>query len=174
YTGSQKDIKTLGENNVFFLPYLMGERSPHNDPNARGAFIGMSMDTLQADMIQAVLEGVAFGIRDSVEVARSLGMEITRSTICGGGAKSPLWCEIMSNVLNMEIVTLEKEEGPAFGGAILAAVGCGEYSDVSDAADRMIKIKNTYKPTKEIAEKYEGKYQKFRILYPALKDIFKA
>ena len=174
YTGSQKDIKTLGENNVFFLPYLMGERSPHNDPNARGAFIGMSMDTLQAEMTQAVLEGVAFGIRDSLEVARSLGMEITRSTICGGGAKSTLWCEIMANVLNMEIVTLEKEEGPAFGGAILAAVGCGEYSDVSEAADKMIEIKNTYKPTKEIAEKYEGKYQKFRMLYPALKDIFKA
>lgn len=171
YTGSQSDIKALGENTVFFLPYLMGERSPHNDPAARGAFIGMSMDTTTSDMTQAVLEGVAFGIRDSIEVARSLGIEITRSTICGGGAKSPLWCEIMANVLNMEIITLEKEEGPAFGGAILAAVGCGEYADVSEAAGKMIRVKNTYKPAKETAEKYEGKYKQFIKLYPALKEI---
>ena len=90
FAGEQKDITKLGENNVFFLPYLMGERSPHNNPDARAMFIGMSMDTTRADMTQAVLEGVAFGIRDSFEVAKSLGINITKTKICGGGAKSPL------------------------------------------------------------------------------------
>ncbi len=172
YTGSQKDINELGENNVFFLPYLMGERSPHNDPNVRGAFIGMSMDTTQSDMTQAVLEGVAFGLRDSVEVARSLGMKITRSTICGGGAKSPLWCQIMANVMNMEIVTLKKEEGPAMGGAILAMVGCGEYSDVYEAAEKLVKYDRVYSPDPELVGKYEIKYKEFNHLYPTVKDLF--
>ena len=172
YTGSQKDINELGENNVFFLPYLMGERSPHNDPNVRGAFIGMSMDTTQSDMTQAVLEGVAFGLRDSVEVARSLGMEITRSTICGGGAKSPLWRNIVANVMNMEIVTLKKEEGPAMGGAILAMVGCGEYSDVYEAAEKLVKYDRVYSPDPELVGKYEIKYKEFNHLYPTVKDLF--
>lgn len=172
YEGSQKYITTLGENNVFFLPYLMGERSPHNDPNARGMFIGMSMNTTKSDMTQAVLEGVAFALRDSVEVARSLGIEIMRSTICGGGAKSPLWCKIIANVMNMEIVTLEKEEGPAFGGAILAAVGCGEYKNVSEASELLTKTDKVYTPDKETAAKYEEKYIKFKSLYPIIKDFF--
>ena len=172
YIGSQRDIKALGENNVYFLPYLMGERSPHNDPNVRSMFIGMSMDTKREDMTQAVLEGVAFAIRDSVEVARSLGMKINHATICGGGAKSPLWCSIMANVLNMEIVTLEKEEGPAMGGAILAAVGCGEYKDVYEAAGKLVKIKECYLPDKETADKYEKKYEKFAQLYDSVKHLF--
>ena len=91
YTKEQENITKLGENNVFFLPYLMGERSPHNNPDARGTFIGLTMDTTREDMTQAVLEGVAFAIRDSFEVAKSLGIQIERTKICGGGAKSPLW-----------------------------------------------------------------------------------
>ena len=93
YAGEQKDITEdmLGNNKVYFLPYLMGERSPHNNPDARGTFIGMSMDTTREDMTLAVLEGVAFGLRDSVEVARKLGIKLERTKICGGGAKSPLW-----------------------------------------------------------------------------------
>ena len=172
YEGSQSGIDKLGDNNVFFLPYLMGERSPHNDPNVRGMFIGMSMDTTRADMTQAVLEGVAFALRDSVEVARSLGIDIRRSSICGGGAKSPLWCKIIANVLNMEIVTIENEEGPAFGAAILAAVGCGEYKDVCEAAEKLVKPRKVYKPDKELAEKYQKKYEKFVKLYPAIKNLF--
>ena len=171
YSGSQKDIKTLGENNVFYLPYLMGERSPHNDPNVRSMFIGMSMDTTRSDMNQAILEGVAFAIRDSVEVARSLGIDIKRSTMCGGGAKSPLWCTIMANVLNVEIVTLVNEEGPAYGGAILAAVGCAEYESVTEAADKLITEKQHYLPDEETAAKYEAKYQRFVKLYPMIKDF---
>lgn len=112
YAAEQKDIEKLGENHVFFLPYLMGERSPHNNPNARGTFIGMTMDTSRTDMTQAVLEGVAFALRDSLEVARSLGLHIERTKICGGGAKSPLWRKIMANVLNLKVDMIESEEGP--------------------------------------------------------------
>ena len=127
YPAEQKPITDdkLGENNVYYLPYLMGERSPHNNPDARALFIGMSMDTTRADMTQAVLEGVAFAIRDSFEVARDLGINITETKICGGGAKSPLWRKIVANVLNIKVNIIESEEGPGLGGAMLAAVACG-------------------------------------------------
>ena len=172
YTKEQENITKLGENNVFFLPYLMGERSPHNDPDARGTFIGMTMDTSRADMTQAVLEGVAFALRDSFEIAKSLGIQIDRTKICGGGAKSTLWCSIMANVLNMEIVTLVKEEGPAMGAAILAAVGFGEYKDVDEAADKIVKTKDVYTPSVDIAAKYEEKYRKFVEIYPSVRELF--
>lgn len=123
YGEEQKEITALGENRVFFLPYLMGERSPHNNPNARGTFIGMTMDTSRADMTQAVLEGVAFALRDSFEVAKELGITIERTKICGGGAKSPLWKKIIANVLNIKVDVLESEEGPSMGGAMLAEIG---------------------------------------------------
>ena len=122
----------LGENNVYYLPYLMGERSPHNNPDARALFIGMSMDTTRADMTQAVLEGVAFAMRDCYEIAKDLGINITETKICGGGAKSPLWRKIMANVLNINVNIIESEEGPGLGGAMLAAVACGEYASVQE------------------------------------------
>lgn len=172
YTGEQERIGELGENNVYFLPYLMGERSPLNDPLARGTFIGLTMDTTRQDMTQAVLEGVAFAIRDSFEVAKSLGIVIASSKICGGGAKSPLWREMLANILNIKIEVVESEEGPGYGGAILAAVGCGEYASVKDAADRLVKVVDTLEPTPELAEKYEEKYRKFSKIYPAVKELF--
>ena len=162
----------LGENHVFYLPYLMGERSPHNDPSARAAFIGMSMDSTREDMTQAVLEGVAFGIRDSLEAARKLGIEIKTSMICGGGAKSPLWKKMFANILNIELTTPETEQGPGYGGAILAAVACGEYPSVQEAVNKLIKVTDTVRPDPVIAAKYERKYQAYRQLYPALKEIF--
>ena len=110
YQVEQDGIRKLGENPVFYLPYLMGERSPHNDPDARAAFVGMSMDTTREDMTQAMLEGVAFGLRDSMEAAKSTGLIPERSKICGGGAKSPLWRKIIANVMNMKIDRIESEE----------------------------------------------------------------
>ena len=172
YAAEQKDITVLGENPVFFLPYLMGERSPHNDADVRSVFLGMSMDTTRSQMTQAVLEGVAFGLRDSLEVARSLGIEVTKSKVCGGGAKSPLWCRIIANVMNLNLEILENEQGPALGGAMLAAVGCGEYPDVKSAAERIVRVKETIKPEKELVQKYEAQYQRFRLMYPAVKDLF--
>lgn len=172
YGAQQKEITKLGENHVYFLPYLMGERSPHNNPNARGTFIGMTMDTTRADMTQAVLEGVAFALRDSFEVAKSLGIQIDRTKICGGGAKSPLWKKIIANVLNLKVDIIESEEGPAMGGAMLAAVACGEYADVEEAAAKIVKVVDTVEPIPELVEKYEARYQQFREIYPACKELF--
>ena len=172
YVKEQAAIKKLGENRVFYLPYLMGERSPHNNPNARAMFLGMSMDTTRADMTQAVLEGVAFGLRDSLEVAKSLGIQIDRTKICGGGAKSPLWRKIIANVMNLKVDVIESEEGPALGGAMLAAVGCGEYPDVETIAEKLVKVVDTIEPEPELVAKYEEKYQKFRTIYPTVKELF--
>ena len=172
FAKEQKAIDKLGENNVFFLPYLMGERSPHNNPDARAMFIGMSMDTTRADMTQAVLEGVAFGIRDSFEVAKSLGIKIEKTKICGGGAKSPLWKKIMANVLGITVEEIESEEGPGYGGAILAAVGCGEFSSVEEAADKLVKVVGHVDPDPELTAKYEEKYQQFKKIYPTVKCLY--
>ena len=162
----------LGRNPVFFLPYLMGERSPHNDPAARGAFLGMSMDTTRFQMTQAILEGVAFAIRDSVEIARSLGIEITESGLCGGGAKSPLWRKIMANVLNMEMQVPVQEEGAGYGGAILAMVAAGAYGSVREACEKLRTERRIYKPDPAIAARYEKRYQVFKSLYPTLKAAY--
>lgn len=172
YGNEQKNIVKLGENQVFYLPYLMGERSPHNDPQARATFIGMTMDTTREEMTQAVLEGVAFGLRDSLEVARSLGIKIERTKICGGGAKSPLWKKIIANVMNLKVDTIESEEGPGYGGAILAAVGCGEFASVEEAAGTLVKVVDTIEPDAELVAKYEERYQKFKKIYPTVKELF--
>ena len=173
FVAEQAPIRKLGENQVFFLPYLMGERSPHNNPDARGVFFGMSMDTSRADITQAVLEGVALPLRDPLEVAKSLGIKIERTKICGGGAKSPLWKQIIANVMNIKVDVLEVEEGPSLGGAMLAAVGCGVYPDVETAGKKLAKVVDTVEPTPELAAKYEERYQKFKELYPAMKPLFK-
>lgn len=172
FAGEQANIEKLGENHVFFLPYLMGERSPHNNPDARAVFLGMSMDTTRTDMTQAVLEGVAFGLRDSLEVARKLGVKIERTKICGGGAKSPLWKKIIANVMNMKVDVIESEEGPALGGAMLAAVGCGEYPDVETIAEKLVKVVDTIEPEPELVEKYEERYQEFKKIYPTVKSLY--
>lgn len=172
YGAEQKLIEKLGENHVYYLPYLMGERSPHNDPNARAVFIGMTMDTTRADMTQAVLEGVAFALRDSLEVAKSLGIKLERTKICGGGAKSPLWKKIVANVLNLKVDVIESEEGPAMGGAMLAAVACGEFESVEAAAAKVVKIVDTVEPDQELVAKYEERYAQFKEIYPACKPLF--
>lgn len=172
YGAEQAKIEKLGENHVYFLPYLMGERSPHNNPNARGTFIGMTMDTTREDMTQAVLEGVAFAIRDSLEVARSLGIQIERTKICGGGAKSPLWKKIIANVLNLKVDVIESEEGPGLGGAMLAAVACGVYASVEEAAEKIVKVVDTIEPEAELVEKYEDRYRRFAKIYPTVKELF--
>ena len=172
FAAEQAQITRLGENNVFYLPYLMGERSPHNNPDARAMFIGMSMDTTREDMTQAVLEGVAFALRDSLEVAKSLGIRIERTKICGGGAKSPLWKKMIANIMNLKVDVIESEEGPALGGAMLAAVGCGEYPDVETIAEKLVKVVDTVEPEDELVAKYEEKYQKFKKIYPAVKELY--
>ena len=174
YAAEQQDItpEKLGRNHVYFLPYLMGERSPINDTNARGTFIGMTMDTTRSDLVQAVLEGVAFAIRDSFEVARSLGLDIPSTKICGGGSKSPLWRTIFANVLGIPLELLKTEQGPGYGGAMLAMVGCGQYESVQAAADALVEVAGRVEPDPELTARYEARYQQFRKIYPALKQVF--
>lgn len=175
YAAEQTDItdEKLGNNHVYFLPYLMGERSPINDTDARGMFIGMRPDTSRSDMILAILEGVAFAIRDSIEVAKSLGIRIDASTICGGGGKSPLWRRIMCNVLDIDINIPVCEEGPGMGGAMLAMVADGAYKSVNDCAENLFKIKDTVHPDREISQRYAKQYEKFRKIYPAVMQLYK-
>ena len=134
----------------------------------------MSMDTTRQDLVQAVFEGVAFALRDSFEAAKSIGVNIEKSGVCGGGAKSPLWRQIIADILNITLVQTENEEGPALGGAILAAVACGVYPSVEDACKKIIKTVSETKPIPENVALYEKRYQEFSRLYPALKEVFKA
>ena len=174
YAQEQAEITDdkLGGNRVFFLPYLMGERSPINDTDARAAFIGMSMDTQRCELVQAVLEGVAFAIRDSFEVAKALGIDIPVSKLCGGGSKSPLWRKIFANVLNIPLQMVKTEQGPGYGAAMLAMVGEGRFSSVREASDALVEVASTTYPEPELAKKYDEQYNKFRLIYPALKDVF--
>lgn len=176
YAAAQAAIapEKLGRSHVFYLPYLMGERSPINDTNARGTFLGMTMDTARADLTQAVLEGVAFAIRDSVEVARSLGLEIRSSKLCGGGARSPLWRRILANVLDITLESPASEQGPGMGGAMLAMVAAGAYPDVKTVCEQLVSVASVTEPEPALAEKYEGRYRQFRRIYPACKDLFAA
>lgn len=163
----------LGRSRVFFLPYLMGERSPINDTDARGVFVGMDMETARADLVQAVLEGVAFAIRDSFEAARRLGVQIPRSAICGGGGKSPLWRTVIANVLGIPLDIPQTEQGPGYGAAILAMVGCGVYPDVRTACARLIRMSGTVEPDPGLTALYEERYEKFSEIYPATKELFR-
>lgn len=174
YAAEQKDItaERLGRNHVYFLPYLMGERSPINDTNARGTFIGMTMDTTRSDLVQAVLEGVAFAIRDSFEVARSLGLDIPSSKLCGGGSRSPLWRTIFANVLGIPLELPKTEQGPGYGGAMLAMVGCGLFESVQAAADALVEVASVVEPDLELTARYEARYRQYRTIYPALKPVF--
>ena len=163
----------LGNNHVFFLPYLMGERSPHCDTDARGTFIGLRMDSTRSDMLLAVLEGVAFAIRDCVEVAAAGGVNIRSSSICGGGARSELWLKIICNLLNIKISTVATEQGPGYGAAILAAVGADAFRSVDEAVSVLIKKDREFVPDPETSARYREKYNKFREIYPSVKDLFK-
>lgn len=163
----------LGRNPIFFLPYLMGERSPINDTSARGVFLGMSMDSAREDMLQAVLEGVGFAFRDCVEIARKQGIVVNKSTVCGGGAKSRLWLKILANILNLELTLVKTEEGPGYGGAMLAAVACGEYESIAECVAKVIQTVETVKPEAALVARYEEQYRKFSRIYPSLKDAFR-
>lgn len=175
YAAQQKDIKEsdLGNNKLFFLPYLMGERSPINDTDATGMFIGLRPDTTREDMVLAILEGVAFAIRDSIEIAKKLKIKIDRSTLCGGGGKSPLWRKILCNVLNITLDIPAVEEGPGLGAAILSMVASGGIEDVKKGAEDFMKVKESVIPDGELVKRYEARYKEFSEIYPAVKQLYK-
>ena len=170
---SAVDQKRLGKNEVFFLPYLMGERSPINDTNATGMFVGLRPNTSRADMYQAMLEGVAFAIKDNLEIIKQFGIDIRSSCLCGGGARSVLWRKILANVLGIELNVPVTEQGPGYGSAILAMVGEGEFENVKQATDKFFEIKETVIPDRELSLLYADRYQKYRKIYPAVKQLYK-
>ncbi|MCL4294827.1 MAG: xylulokinase [Anaerolineae bacterium] len=161
-----------GSEGLLFLPYLTGERTPHPDPLARGAFVGLTVRHTQAHLSRAVLEGVAFGLRDSFELMKSAGLaEIKQVRVSGGGAKSQLWRQILADTLNAELVTVNTTEGAAYGAALLAGVGVGGWPDVDAACQAAIKVTGSTRPQADQAAKYERVYAEYRQLYPALKAI---
>jgi len=169
----QADIteEMLGNNTVFFLPYLMGERSPINDTDASGTFIGLHPSTTRAQMVQAVLEGVSFAIRDNLELAKKMGIKISESTVCGGGAKSKLWLKILANILNITLCVPTTEEGPALGAALLATVAAGDNKNMQACVHKNIKQK--IEPDALISARYEEQYVRFKKIYPSMKELFK-
>lgn len=161
-----------GSRGLVFLPYLTGERTPHGDANARGCFVGLSSTHGKPEMIRAVMEGVAFGLRDSVELLRSAGWNGTSLRALGGGARSPLWKEIIASVTGLVLEEINIDEGPALGAAILAGVGAGIYGDVAEASDSIIKVVGKVEPNTQWQEIYADQYNVFKKLYPALKESF--
>lgn len=172
YDGDERAAQECETEGLYFLPYLSGERSPHNDVNAKGAFIGLSATTTRAQMSKAVMDGVAFALRDCLEVAKANGIVIKCATLCGGGAKSALWRQIVADVSGVPVTVSQNVQGPAYGAAILAMVGCGEYESVQSAVKSIIKGGESLSPDPLRAEKYNKKYQVFKGLYPLLKQTF--
>jgi len=161
-----------GSDGLFFLPYLTGERTPHPDPLARGAFVGLTVRHRFPHLTRAVLEGVSFGLRDSFELMKSTGLKnISQVRVTGGGARSPLWRQILADVFGAEIVTVNAEEGAAYGAALLAAAGSGAFRSVEEACDATVKITGSIVPG-ENQKVYEKLYPLYQGLYPALHPSF--
>jgi xylulokinase len=162
-----------GSEGLLFLPYLTGERTPHPDPLARGAFVGLTVRHTAAHLARAVLEGVAFGLRDSMELVRGAGLgEIRQVRVSGGGARSPLWRQILADVLDTELVTVNTTEGAAYGAALLAGVGAGQWGSVAESCTAAIQVVDSTRPQPEVVSTYAELYPQYQGLYPALKETF--
>jgi len=158
---------------LLFLPYLTGERTPYPDPNARGVFFGLTLRHGKAHLTRAVLEGVTYGLRDSLELMRALGLSIEQVRASGGGARSPLWRQILADIFDAEIATVDVTEGAAYGAALLAAVGAGVYGSVTEACRAVIRVTGSTRPG-PAAPIYGEHYPRYRALYPALAPEFAA
>lgn len=164
-----------GSDGLLFLPYLTGERTPHPDPLARGAFVGLTVRHTRVHMTRAVLEGVAFGLRDSFTLMQEAGLQAPEQVrLSGGGARSGVWRQILADVLGRELVTVNTTEGAAYGAALLAGVGAGVWPDVDAACDSVVRVTERVAPQDEAVERYGAVYRQYRALYPALKEIFRA
>ena len=162
----------VGSEGLLFLPYLTGERTPYADPQARGAFIGLTVRHTKSHVVRSVLEGVSFGLRDSLELVKSLGGGITQVRASGGGAKSPLWRQIQADVFGTELVLINVTEGAAFGAALLAGVGAGIFASVQEAVANTIHVTERTQPIPENVRRYDRLYAVYRSLYPTLKSTF--
>jgi len=165
-------LYAAGKSNVLFLPYLLGERTPYTDPHARGCFVGLGMSHRRGHMTRAILEGVAFGLRDSLEILRDLGIRSKVMRLSGGGSESAVWRQIIADVFDMRVDTVNTKEGPAYGGAILAMVGCGCYGSVTEACDTMITVTGSCIPAEDNIGHYDSLYGIYKGMYGVLKDSF--
>lgn len=161
-----------GAEGLVFLPYLNGERTPHPDPNARGVYFGMSIRHAKGDLVRSVMEGVAYSLRDAVEILREKGIEVNEVRAAGGGAVSPLWRQIQADVFHAKVVTTNVKEAPATGAAMMAAVGTGIFADLKEAADKVIKIETVTEPIKKNVELYDDFYETYQKLYKSLKELY--
>jgi xylulokinase len=163
-----------GAEGLLFLPYLTGERTPHLDPFARGAFVGLTARHSAAHMARAVMEGVVFSLRDGLEIMRTLGLPIGQIRATGGGGRSPLWRQMQADIYGAEVVTLQAEEGPAYGAALLAGVGAGIFSSVDEATRDAVVVTSSTQPDGTAQECYEKAYEIYQVLYPALSSSMRA
>ncbi|MBO3803423.1 MAG: xylulokinase [Candidatus Brockarchaeota archaeon] len=157
---------------LIFLPYLMGERTPYPNPNAKGVFFGITLRHKKAHLARSVMEGVAYGMRDSLELVKNLGIEIEQVRASGGGGRSPLWRQIQADIYNAEIVTVSVDEGPAFGAALIAGAGAGIFRSVEDACGKAVALATRTKPVQENAKLYEKYYEVYKELYSSLVEEF--
>jgi len=164
----------IGANKLLYQPYLMGERTPHLDPDCRGTFFGLSAIHTKYDMLRAVMEGVAYSLRDCMEILQEMNISFSEMTACGGGGTSPLWRQMMADVYDCPVKTVVSQEGPALGVAILAGVGAGIYKSVQAGCDAVIRTNEPQPPILENTNQYDGFYQVYRSLYPALKESYSA
>ncbi len=160
-----------GVEGLQFAPYLAGERTPHADPDARGAFAGLTLRHDRGALARATLEGVAYGLRDSLELLRSLGVTAEAGRLSGGGSASDLWSQIVASVLGIPLERTESQEGSAFGAALLAGVRAGVFADVAEAVARCVRVRDRIEPTESWVETYERGYARYRMLYPALRPL---
>jgi xylulokinase len=160
-----------GAEGLVYLPYLAGERTPHADPNARGAFAGLTLRHDRGALVRAVLEGVAFGLRDSLELLRDLGVEPEAGRVSGGAARSGLWLRIVASVLGIPLELTAVEEGAAYGAALLGGVAAGVFADVHEAVASCVRVRDAVEPDPAWHDAYDAVYGRFRALYPALRPL---
>jgi xylulokinase len=168
----QAESVPVGANRLLYLPYLMGERTPHLDPNARGVFFGLSAMHTKKEMLRAVMEGVSYSLRDCVEVFREMDINVSDMMACGGGGSSPLWRSMLADLYNCPVKTASSKEGPALGVALLSMVGAGIYSSVPEACKAVVRTDKVQEPNSATVPEYEKFYQLYREIYPALKAEF--
>ena len=170
-----EDVKTIpaGSDKLIYLPYLMGERTPHLDPDCRGVFFGLSAIHTKKHLLRAVMEGVSYSLCDCNQILKEMGVDVTQMMACGGGGKSPVWRQMLSDLYNCTVKTVQQDEGPALGVAILAGVGCGIYPSVEEACDRLISEKSSTSPVAENVKTYESYHHIYQNLYQSLKADYK-
>ncbi len=156
------------DKNLHFLPYLMGERTPHNNPFARGSLTGLNIQHKRGDITRAILEGITFGLKDTLEIIKDMNIDVKSVRVSGGGAKSEFWQQMIANIFEVDVDVVNSTEGPAYGAGILAMVGDGVYKDVNTACSSLIEVISSKTPNKNMENKYREKYELFKSLYPLL------